>query len=207
VFDNLVMRGNRTTKLKAWGISGFKSFKYPLLGEGGVKLVTFDHRAIAASPNTPFCCKPYFSKAVAVLSVYPGIERFAAAMIDALIASGARGIVLEAFGIGNAPSYASFLESVASACAKGIVIVVVSKCPSGSVSLGSYAGGFGLGQAGCVSGSDMTTEAAFGKLSWLLAPEHKLDIQQVRKLFEEDLRGEVTQGFFVHHNRNHRVLA
>eukprot|EP00727_Mastigamoeba_balamuthi_P004362 m51a1_g13924 hypothetical protein (420) ;mRNA; r:821304-822817 len=204
VFDSKVMRGNRTTKMQSWGVGAFSSNNFPLLGEGGVRLVVFDDRVLPR-PVGPLCCSAKFSSDVIVQPCFPGCERFFPALLDSAVKAGVRGVVLEAFGSGTAPAFVSLLQSIERATAAGVVVVVVSRCPSGSVSLGSYNGGYSLQRAGCVSGHDMTTEAAFTKLSWLLAQE-RLSAQEVRAQLETDLRGEITKGFLVNHNRNQSVI-
>ena len=56
-----------------------------------------------------------------------------------------RGLVLEAYGTGNAPTAdPEFLAAIAEAAADGMVIVAVTQCLYGSVDLGAYAAGSAL---------------------------------------------------------------
>ena len=50
-----------------------------------------------------------------------------------------RGLVLSLYGTGNGPSHKdTFLQTIRDATSRGIVVVAVSQCPKGSVSLGTY---------------------------------------------------------------------
>lgn len=115
-------------------------------------------------------------------------------MIDSVLrVPGLRGLILETFGSGNAPSGedGSLTAIFQAAVSRGIVIVNVSQCQSGSVSA-LYAPATVLGNVGVVFGQDLTTEAALTKLSFLLAmPE--LDYEDVTKQMEASIRGEMTE--------------
>src|ERR1700720_1778230 len=71
-----------------------------------------------------------------------------------------RGVVLEAYGAGNAPQQADIMSSLREACDRGVVIVAISQCAKGSVSLGAYETGRTLLQVGVVPGADMTPEVS-----------------------------------------------
>lgn len=115
-------------------------------------------------------------------------------MIDSVLrVPGLRGLILETFGSGNAPSGedGSLTSIIRAAVSRGIVIVNVSQCQSGSVSA-LYAPATVLGNAGVVFGQDLTTEAALTKLSFLLAmPE--LDYVDVVAQMQACIRGEMTE--------------
>lgn len=57
----------------------------------------------------------------------------------------------------NAPQRADLMDAIKEACDRGIIIVTISQCAKGSVSL-SYAAGQTLAAAGVVAGADMTPE-------------------------------------------------
>ncbi|WP_315982862.1 hypothetical protein [Aliamphritea spongicola] len=71
-----------------------------------------------------------------------------------------------------------------------MVIVNLTHCLQGRVSQGAYATGQTLNKIGVLPGSDLTLEAAFTKLHFLLATEPSTD--DVRRLMAESVCGELS---------------
>jgi len=123
---------------------------------------------------------------LAVLPLYPGID---AHVLQALLATDVRGVVLELYGSGTGPADdAHFVEVLRAAHVRGVVWVGVSQCPSGSVDSAQYAAANRLAQAGLIPSGSMTREAALGKLFALLGAG--LSVDQVRAWWQQDLCGE-----------------
>jgi L-asparaginase len=102
------------------------------------------------------------------------------------------GLVLESFGKGNIPDYDPALSRIISEASRcGTIVVVCTQCPAGTVSLGTYKAGSALVESGAVGGGNMTTEAVITKLTYLLSKG--LPKEEIRKLMQTDLRGELTQ--------------
>ena len=67
----------------------------------------------------------------------------------------------------------------------------VTQCLSGEVNMDIYATGRALKNAGVISGGDMTTESALGKLFILLGESS--DTEEVKSLLPKNLRGEMSK--------------
>jgi L-asparaginase len=101
-----------------------------------------------------------------------------------------KGVVLETYGAGNAPSAAWFISLLKKAISRGIYIVNATQCSGGMVQMGQYETSQSLQDIGVISAKDMTTEAAITKMMYLLGTRKDLDFKVA---FETSLRGELTE--------------
>jgi L-asparaginase len=125
---------------------------------------------------------------IALIKIFPGINR--SLLEHILRKEGLKGVILETYGSGNAPTEEWFVELLRSAISRGVVIVNVTQCIGGSVSMGQYETSTQLKKIGIVSGKDITTEAAVAKMMYLLAKE--LSPKVFKTIFETSLRGEMS---------------
>ena len=59
--------------------------------------------------------------------------------MDAILGmKGLRGVILETYGAGNAPTGPWFLDRIKKALDQGIIVLDVTQCISGSVEMGLY---------------------------------------------------------------------
>lgn len=188
-FGGRLMRGCRSVKIDAKGFQAFGSPNYPLLGQAGIDIEIFWERVKqpVAEPSE-LTLYPLNRATVAALRLFPGIS---ASVLENMLRPPLRGLVLEAYGIGNGPAMDQvFLRVLRQACERGIVIVDCTQCIMGRVDLDGYATGRALADAGVVPGLDLTTEAALAKLYYLLS--HHQDPDSIRAAMQQNLCGELT---------------
>ena len=188
-FQNLLMRGNRTTKINADNFNAFNSFNYPILAEAGTKIkyghYLVHHPQKGAIPKFHYSLNPN----VTILKIFPGIsENCVKAIFNNPYL---KGVVLETFGAGNSPARSSFLSIIEEAVKKGIVIINVTQCASGAVEIDRYEGGKALKNIGVLSGYDITTEAAVTKLMFLFG--HGFTPEEVKDRMKSSISGEMTK--------------
>jgi L-asparaginase len=186
-FGRRLLRGNRSTKVSSTGLDAFDAPNAAPLAETGIDIALHPERLLPAAPRD-FCLPDFDPRAVAVLTIYPGM---AARVVDAVLDDPAlRGLVLCSYGAGNIPdAEPGLLKALAHAVARGVVVVNRTQCATGPVLQGAYATGAALNRIGVVPAADMTLEAAFAKLHVLLAIHTDPDV--VRARFATSLCGEM----------------
>lgn len=185
-FEDRLFRANRTTKRNAEHFSAFNSYNYPALAKAGVHITYQPHLVHYSDPNLPLRLHTKFDTNVAVLKLFPGIQP---SVVKAVLRTrGLKGVVLETFGAGNAPSDHWLYKELKEAVDKGIIIVNKTQCNTGSVEMGLYAVSLNLLKAGVLSGYDITTEALLTKMMLLLGEEP----EKAREMLGMDLCGEMT---------------
>jgi len=187
-FGRQLLRGNRSRKLSSDAFDAFGSPNFPPLAEVGID-VRVHARRLLKQADREFLVPDFHDAAVSVITLYPGIS---GRVVDAVVAGGAvRGIVLLSYGAGNVPDADSgFVAAIERAVRQGVVVLNITQCVSGSVAQGTYATSAALSRIGVVAGADMTLEAAFAKLHFLLSTER--DPGVVAELVGRPLCGELT---------------
>lgn len=186
-FDYVLLRGNRAKKVESIHFDAFKSENYPALAESGIE-IDYNKAAISRhDPGSKLVFRQHFDTNVAIIKLFPGVSQHIIQNI--LNISGLKGIVLETFGSGNAPTNDWLITSLAGAIRKGVVIFNVSQCTGGRVIQGKYNTSSRLRDIGVLSGSDLTTEAAITKLMFLLGNEK--DLKEVKRKLTVPICGEM----------------
>lgn len=209
VFGSRIIRATRCRKTSEDALEAFDSVNVPLLGRIGLEIrISPFIRLAHLQKHDTFGFQPAseFSKNVALLHVYPGMDP------EFLTCVGRRSsaVVLAAFGAGNIPcgtdsernpfGLQSALDVLYSA---GIPVAITTQCNSGQADPGMYEAGEAARRAGAIICNDMSSETAFVKLSWLLANEDRWPaaaqavrqqgqrLEAVRIAMMEDLAGEI----------------
>ena len=189
-FDNILMRGNRTSKINSDNFRAFRSANCPPLAEAGINIRY--NRSSIIYPHD-WGKRPVFHKKldtrVSILKLHPGITPQVVRSI--LCSNGPRAIIIETYGAGNAPSKEWFLDLVREASSMGKILLNITQCIAGSVNMDIYATGKCLKEAGVANGYDSTTESALAKLFHLMGIFVRNE--DVQKGLENNLRGEISK--------------
>lgn len=189
-FDYQLIRGNRATKIRSSQFAAFESENYPLLAKIGIT-IEFNKTAIHNySKGKPLVFHNKFDPNVVILKLFPTITR---SVIESIFnIKGLKGVVMESYGSGNAPTMDWFIKVLKHAIDRGIIIYNVSQCAGGKVIHGRYATSTQLQKIGVISGWNITTEAAITKLMYVLG--HETNYDRISHLLSTPLRGEMDIG-------------
>jgi L-asparaginase len=186
-FDNKLLRGNRSKKVDANSFTAFESPNFPPLAEIGAEVIFRDDLVRKVTHKTPLHLQAIKPVVISTLRLFPGITLDT---IKYFLRSPLQALVLETYGVGNAPEDPHFLELIQQMTASGILVVNCSQCWRSKVKISDYTTGAALLNAGAIPGADMTIEAAITKLFYLFSKYNSSD--DIKKQFMIDLRGELT---------------
>lgn len=188
LFEDFLLRGNRSTKHSSDNFAAFSSNNYPPLAEIGMGIHFNNDQLNSTKPEGPFKVNYGMDTNVMYIDLFPGIQQN---VVEHLFNTpGIKGIVMKTFGAGNGPNDPWFINTLRDAVERGIVVVNISQCSNGSVIPGLYSAGLGISKTGVVSGRDMTSEAAITKLMHLFGSD--LSNSEVCDEMSRSICGEMT---------------
>ena len=187
-FNGKLIRGNRAIKINAEGFHAFESFNHPHLCDVGINFQYHRHHILTPDYDKPMVPHLKLDPNVIVFSLFPGIQDNIVRHV--MESPDLRGIVMRTFGSGNAPHAPWIMRLLDQAAHRGVNIVNISQCLTGSVEMERYGAGFQLKTAHVISGHDSTVEAMVTKLMYLQGRYE--DNLKVREMLKKSLAGEIT---------------
>ena len=157
------------------------------------RLEKISERALPRQPGASVSLDARLNPNVAMLYTYPGMLPKAISSL-----SDYDGVVLAGTGLGHIPLNLSnnplampIFKEVKGLIGSGIAVVLCSQTIYGRVNMNVYANGRLQREAGIIGHlCDLTPEAAYVKLMWVLGHEKKQD--KVRNMMETNIAGEIT---------------
>ena len=186
-FDRHIILGTRAVKVRTTSFHAFESINVKNCGNiDSTGLYLSMHKIPSYIEETKFNNK--INPNVFLLKLTPATNPN---IIDILIQTDIKGIVIEAFGAGGIQFIRrDFISKLQKANEHGIAVVVCSQCLYESSNFNIYQVGKKTLSTGAIEAYDMTTEACVTKLMWALGQTS--DIEEIRKIFNTNYAGEIT---------------
>ena len=132
-----------------------------------------------------FEIKVNFDENVSLLKFHPG---FNPKIIDSIVDSNTKGIILEGTGLGHVNSKCN--SAIKRAIDKGMFVGMTSQCLNGRIKMTVYSAGRDLLKLGVIPLEDMLPETALVKLMWAYG---NYKDEEIQKIMTTNIAGEFTE--------------
>ncbi len=182
VFYERIIWGARASKVSESKLNAFNSMNWDLLGEirTDIRLAENRFRRHNRRPELQRGFEPNISVVTFVPGMPPG-------MLQKLLESGIKGLVLRGYGTGNFAF--DYLDAVRTAGGLGIPVVVNTQCMEGATQMHLYDAGKKALDLGAVQAFDMSIETCTVKLMWAL--ERSESVEDVRRIMHTNYCNEI----------------
>lgn len=185
-FDRKIMLGCRSVKVRTSAFTAFESINHKYIGKINSNGLWLRDELIKKSNNKPKLILDIETN-VFLLKLTPTTNPN---IIDLLISSGIKGIVIEAYGAGGISFVRrDFVSKIKNAVTANIPVVVCSQCLYESSNFHIYEVGNKAIENGAIEALDMTTESAVCKLMYALGQTN--DLNEVKRIFSTPIADEI----------------
>ncbi len=176
VMNNQINAAREATKSHTADVESFKSGDFGFLGVVDEDRIVFS-RASSRRQHLPVSTDVL--PCVEIVAMYGGAS---GAMVRAATSLGARGIVIQALGLGNVN--AAMFEAIEAAIRQGVVVAVSTRVPNGRVApvYGFVGGGRTLEAAGAVFADNLSPQKA--RILLMLALQNAQTPREIQSLFD-----------------------